>query len=107
MADPKPEKLKENLKKGFYLQNLHEMTALCNELAKSVEIPLPYYFLENVFTDIANRWEGEALPADKGTVTQSFLIPEINKLLTLIEEQASKEALFDVMNDVSSMCVKL
>ena len=82
------------------------MISLCKDLAKSSKIPMPFYLLKNVFKDMAEGWEGEALPADKADVTQNFLIPEINNLLKLIEEQASKEALFDVMNDISSMCAK-
>ena len=106
MEKEKLKLLKENLKKGFYLQNFHKMISLCWELARSAEEPLPYYFLKSVFADIAERWEGEPLPVDKATVTQSFLVPEISNLLTLVEKQASKDALFDAMNDISSMCAK-
>lgn len=82
------------------------MISLCKDLAESSEIPIPFYFLKNVFKDIADGWEGEALPADKAEITQDFLIPEINTLLRLINEQASKEALFDAMNDISSICAR-
>ncbi len=82
------------------------MISLCKDLAESSEISLPFYFIKNVFNNIANGWEGEALPVDKADITEDFLMPEINKLLNLIEEKASKEALFDAMNDISSMCAK-
>lgn len=106
MKLPKLEELRELLKKGLYLQNLYMMTSLCAELAKVSKIPLPYYFLKSVFLDITQRWEGEALPADKADVSQSFLLPEINNLIKLIEDDASKEALFDAMNEIGSMCSK-
>ncbi|MBU1147783.1 MAG: hypothetical protein KKD11_05460 [Candidatus Omnitrophica bacterium] len=83
------------------------MISLCRELAESDKVPLPYYFIKNVFLDIANRCEGDALPVDKAAVTESFLIPEISKLIELAEKRPSKETLFDVMNDISSMCSKL
>jgi len=82
------------------------MISLCKELSQSGETTLPYYFLKNVFKDMAEGWEGEALPADKAEVTESFLIPEINKLVKLIEEDAPREVLFDAMNDISSTCAK-
>jgi len=82
------------------------MISLCKELAQSSKTFLPYYFLKNVFKDMAEAWEGEALPADKADIAESFLVPEINKLVKLIEEQASKQALFDIMNEISSACSK-
>ena len=106
MEEQRLKVLKGNLKKGLYPQNLYKMVVLCKELAESSELPLPYYFLKGVFADMAERWEGQALPADRATATQSLLAPEVNKLLELIEKRSSKEELFDVMNDISSMCAK-
>lgn len=82
------------------------MITLCKNLAEFGEISLPFYFLKNVFKDIAEGWEGEALLADKASITQNFLIPEINNLLKLIDEKASENALFGAMNDISSICAK-
>jgi len=32
------------------------MISLCKDLAKSSKIPMPFYFLKNVFKDMAEGW---------------------------------------------------
>lgn len=78
--------LLDHLKKGFYIQNLNEMAALCKNLALDTAHPVPFFVMRHIFLDIASQWEGRSVPVtvEEGQALQSMMIEPLEELLTEI-----------------------
>lgn len=87
--------LKENLGKGFFVDNLYEMASICEKLMKDSARAPAFYILRSVFLDLARDWDERPLPAEEVTKVQEKLEMPIREVIEGLEALWSKEALFE------------
>jgi len=92
------QQLRENLEKGFYLDNLYEMARLCRNLALDTASPAPFFFMETVFLNIARLWEDIPVPVEKAKQVELKLIKPLEELIEGIEKSASSKEAFNLLN---------
>lgn len=90
--------LMSNLDKGLFLNNLYEMIRMCDQLNKT--IPLPFYVLESIFSNIARSWDEQAVPVEEVKLAETKLVEPIKHVLDLIKEKASDKDLYRALNQV-------
>lgn len=52
-----PQKLRQALGKGFYLDNLREIVSLCRIMALDAKSPTPFFVIEGILSGIVADWE--------------------------------------------------
>jgi hypothetical protein len=96
------QQLREKLEKGFYLDNLYEMAHLCKSLALDTISPVPFFVMEQIFLDIARKWEDIPLTVEEAKLVESKLVNPLEELVEGIEANASNEEIISLMNQVVS-----
>lgn len=96
------QQLRENLEKGFYLDNLYEMARLCKSLALDTTSPAPFFFMAHIFLDIARQWEDKPLVVEEAKVVESKITKPLEELIEGIATNASSEEIFTLLNRVVS-----
>ena len=89
--------LKDNLNKGFFVDNLYEMSRLCDRLAKDSPDAPVFYVLRSVFLDFAEDWDDRPLLEDKATQVQQIVETPIRNVIEGLDKKKSKEVLFDLL----------
>lgn len=94
--------LREKLKQGFYIDNLYEMAALCKSLALDTPSPAPFFFMRNIFLDIARHWEDVPLPVEEAEQVELKMLEPLEELVERLKADASVEEIFNLLNRVVS-----
>ena len=94
--------LREKLAKGFYVDNLYEMTRLCKNLALDSVSPAPFFIMERIFLDIAGRWEDRPIQVEEAKLVEEKMIKPLEDLVEGIEANTSNEEMFSLVNNVVS-----
>ncbi len=69
------EVLESLIKKGFYPDNLYEMSSFCKKLVESKNnYSLVFYVFKTIFLSLANDWEGEPVEVEESN-SYNKLIP--------------------------------
>lgn len=89
--------LKDYLNKGFFVENLYEMSRLCDRLAKDSPDAPVFYILHSVFLDFAEDWDDRPLPTDEVIQVQQIIETPIRNVIEGVEKKESKEVLFDLL----------
>ncbi len=92
------EQLNERLKKGLYIENLHEMASLCRQQALDTTLPLPFWVLQKMFLDIATAWEDRPLPVEEAERLEKRILAPIREVMTATEKRASHAELYRLLN---------
>jgi hypothetical protein len=86
-------KIKKNLQKGLYVENLSEMKRQCMEMAKEVTEPLAFYVLASIFHDIEEHWRTKKpLLADEAKEMEQRISGSLKDVIDgIIENQELKQ----------------
>ncbi len=96
------QKLREELKQGFYLNNLYEMASLCKDLALGVTNPAPFFVMQHIFLNIARYWEDKPLLVEEAKLVEGEMIKPLKDLIGGIEANASGEQIIHLLNKAVS-----
>lgn len=96
------QQLRENLKKGFYVDNLYEMSHLCRNLALDTASPTPFFVMQYIFSNIARNWEDRPVTVEEAKLVESKMTEPLENLIEGIIADASSAEMFDLLNNVVS-----
>ena len=92
-------KIKKNLQKGLYVENLSEMRRQCMEMAKEVNEPLAFYVLASVFYDIEERWRTKKpLLVDEAKEMEQRISGVLKDAIDGIIENQEHKQMWDSLN---------
>lgn len=94
--------LEERLEQGFYVDNLYKMAGICKKLAAEGNYPLPFFIMEHIFRDIADRWDERPITVEDARLLQSSLMDPIENLIRQIKLGKSVEDISDSSNSLVS-----
>jgi len=97
------EELRSAIALGLHVENLWAIVRISTNLLQSHRIPNPIIALtiSAVCTQLALRYEGQAVSADYSDLIDAHLLPAITRLLDVA--QGSALEVCDALNDVASV----
>jgi hypothetical protein len=78
------------------------MAALCKSLALDTPSPAPFFFMRNIFLDIARHWEDVPLPVEEAEQVELKMLEPLEELVERLKADASVEEIFNLLNRVVS-----
>ncbi len=94
--------LKEKLEKGFYVDNLYEMSRLCKDMALGSNNPTPFFIMQKVLSGIADYWDDRPVVVEEAKLVQVELNESIRRLVDALESDASPREVMELSNKVVS-----
>lgn len=76
----------DELKKGFYVNNVYNLIEKCETL-NNPEYQVPVIVLKYIFLDLAARWEDKAVSVEEIKYTEEKMAPAIESLLYSMDEK--------------------
>lgn len=96
------QQLREKLERGFYVNNLYEMTTLCKSLALDSSRPTPFFVMQQIFLNIANYWDEKPLIVEEAKLVEVEMKKSLKDLIDGIEVDASSGQIVHLLNKVVS-----
>jgi len=96
------QKLREGLKKGFYLDNLYELARICRSMALDTTSPAPFFIMEYIFLDIVQHWEGKPLLVEDAKLVEAKIMEALEGLIEGLVADAPSEEVFSLLNRIVS-----
>jgi hypothetical protein len=98
----KIQQLKEKLEKGFYTDNLYEMSRLCGNMALESDNPAPLFIMQKIFSGIADYWDDRPIIVEDSNLVQTELIGSIQSLVNALEDEVPLNKLMELSNKAVS-----
>lgn len=99
-ADQLIERAREQLARGFYVDNLLEVARVLRDMTLSTRWPTASFVLQRVTTAIANNWDDRAVSVDEANQVEQQLQPLLYQVLNLMAENAEAERLQDGLDQL-------
>jgi hypothetical protein len=93
--------LRALLRKGFYADNLAALARLAHEAAVSVDRPLAFFLLWQVFLMLDHEWHERPLAVSVAQRMQEHLTPSIDSYLAAARGGLSPETETEYLNEIS------
>ena len=95
--------LRALLRKEFSAGNLAALARLAHETAVSVDRPLAYFLLWQIFLTLDNEWHERPLTVEVAETMREHLVPSIDSYLAAAGGGVSPETETEYLNEISRL----
>ena len=96
------QQLREKLKQGFYADNLYEMADLCKDLALDSTNQVPFFVMQQIFSNIAEYWDERPVIVEEAKLVEVEMTKSLKDLIDGIEANASSGQIVHLLNKTVS-----